>query len=585
MEKVLKVAILLSAVDKMSRVVESASQSSIKSLTRVQKETGKLADGAFKFGRQAGAFGLAIAAPLGLAVKAAEESEVANARLENVFRSMGDATGEAAKAAEAYASSLQMQIGVEDEIIMLAQAKLATFQDVSSETARMAGIFDRATNAAFDMAAAGFGEGEQNAVQLGKALQDPIKGINSLARSGVTFTNQEKDKIKKLVESGKLLKAQEIILKAVEKQVGGTGKATATTSAKTKAAFGEVAESVGKILLPQINKLLNKLIPVLENVIQWIEKNPKLAEGIAMGAAAVAGLALASSALSFVFGGMMKIIQFGSMVFKGLSMAIGWVSTAIRVMTAAMMANPILAIIMLILGLVVAIIMNWDKLVVFFKNLWEKIKNIFKAFWNWLKDHVPGLKLIVDNWDKIVAYFRDLWERVKAPFIQFWKWIKGIGSAMYEGGKNIVTSIWDGMKAAWGGLVDWFKSGLKTLREYLPFSPAKRGPLMDIHRVKLVETIASNIKPGPLVSAMNRATGSLRSSISKGTGLDGAGGGSRVAAGSGGSITINFSPTINAGAGGGGSKQDFIQSLREYQPELLRLLEDAMARRDRKKFA
>jgi hypothetical protein len=144
------------------------------------------------------------------------------------------------------------------------------------------------------------------------------------------------------------------------------------------------------------------------------------------------------------------------------------------------------------------------------------------------------------------------------------------------------------MKSAWNGLVDWFKGGLKKLREFLPFSPAKRGPLMDIHRIKLVETIASNIKPGPMVNAMNKATGAVRSSISKTSGMGAGSAAGAMGAGGGGgrgSVVVNFAPTINVGGAAGGSKQDFLKSLREYQPELMRVIEEAMARRDRTKFA
>src|SRR4029453_1971193 len=113
-------------------------------------------------------------------VTAAEESAQATARLEQIFASMGDTTGKAAAAAEDYAGALSRKIGVDDEAIMAAQAQLATFGKVSDETARTAGVFDRATSAAADLAAAGFGSLDTNAVQLGKALQDPVKGLTAL---------------------------------------------------------------------------------------------------------------------------------------------------------------------------------------------------------------------------------------------------------------------------------------------------------------------------------------------------------------------------------------------------------------------
>jgi hypothetical protein len=63
-----------------------------------------------------------------------------------------------------------------------------------------------------------------NAVALGKALNDPIKGISALTRNGITFTESEKERIKVLVESNKVGEAQNMILQAIETQVGGNGR-------------------------------------------------------------------------------------------------------------------------------------------------------------------------------------------------------------------------------------------------------------------------------------------------------------------------------------------------------------------------
>src|ERR1700712_5749455 len=66
----------------------------------------------------------------------------------------------------------------------------------------------------------------------GKALNDPLKGISALSRAGVTFTQSQQDSIKAMVGANDLLGAQKIILGEVEKQVGGTAKATATNGEK-----------------------------------------------------------------------------------------------------------------------------------------------------------------------------------------------------------------------------------------------------------------------------------------------------------------------------------------------------------------
>jgi hypothetical protein len=175
-----------------------------------------------------------------------EAANTARARLANIVAQMGlfgDKSVEVTNRLIQYSLATGRQTGMDQKSIQMTQAKLATFAELA-ETADVAGgAFDRATRAAIDMAASGFGSAEQNAVQLGKALNDPIKGITSLARSGVTFTDKEKEKIRVLVESNKMLKAQDLVLSAIEKQVGGTATATANASEQIKVAMSQVTES------------------------------------------------------------------------------------------------------------------------------------------------------------------------------------------------------------------------------------------------------------------------------------------------------------------------------------------------------
>jgi hypothetical protein len=102
-----------------------------------------------------------------------------------------------------------------------------------------------------------------NAVSLGKALNDPIKGIASLNRNGITFTIQEKERIKTLVESNKIGEAQALILAAIETQVGGTAEATANATDRMKVGFQQVTERVGLALLPVLEKFTSFLLDVV----------------------------------------------------------------------------------------------------------------------------------------------------------------------------------------------------------------------------------------------------------------------------------------------------------------------------------
>jgi hypothetical protein len=221
----------------------------------------------------------AITRGLTSAVEAAEKVQQSDQRLEQVAKSMGlfgDETAQVTAKLKKYADRLELSTGVEAETIKLAQAKLFTFKQLGKTAGELDGQFDRATKAALDLAATGFGTAETNAVQLGKALQDPIKGITALARAGVTFTAEEKEKIKVLVEGNKLLEAQDLILSAIEQQVGGVAEATAKSSDKIKNAFGQIEDAIGLALLPLLDEFSNWLATPdgsakLEEVIQFFQ--------------------------------------------------------------------------------------------------------------------------------------------------------------------------------------------------------------------------------------------------------------------------------------------------------------------------
>ena len=117
------------------------------------------------------------------AIRAAEEAEVADNRLQNVAESMGlfgSQTDAVVERMKEFADVTMLATAVDDEIIKSTQAKLLTFANLAKTADEVGGAMDRATLAAIDLAAAGFGEAETNAVQLGKALQDPVKGITAL---------------------------------------------------------------------------------------------------------------------------------------------------------------------------------------------------------------------------------------------------------------------------------------------------------------------------------------------------------------------------------------------------------------------
>lgn len=193
----------------------------------------------------------------------ADAGDDLNASIEQGLKTMGlygSGFDEVAGRVQDYAKTLSQATAVDINSIKATQAKLLTFKELAKSADTLGGNFDRATQAAVDMAAKGFGEAETNATQLGKALQDPVKGITALTRSGVTFTEAEKAKIAAMVESGQTMEAQSFILSAIEKQVGGTAAATAGGFELMKNRVSIFAQELAGKALPYMDRFGNFMI-------------------------------------------------------------------------------------------------------------------------------------------------------------------------------------------------------------------------------------------------------------------------------------------------------------------------------------
>jgi hypothetical protein len=301
----------------------------------------------------------ALAAAGKSALAAGEEVNSANNRILQINTAMGLFGSETQKVTDRITKLAEAQgteLGISNLTIKATQAKLLTFKNLAKSAKTVGGAFDRANKAALDMAAAGFGSAEGNAVQLGKALENPIKGIAALAKSGVTFTEQEKDKIATLVESNKMLEAQEMVLAAIEAQVGGTAKATADDTARMKEGFAQFQQSLGLGLLP----ILEAVTPVLLGMANWAKENPG--------------------------------------TFKVLAAAIGAIAISILAINAAMALNPISAIAIGVVALIAGVVLAYKR---------------FETFRNIVDTVFSGIKI---GFDLVVTYLKTVAGIYKAIF-------------------------------------------------------------------------------------------------------------------------------------------------------------------------
>jgi phage-related protein len=199
-------------------------------------------------------------------VEAAIQAQQNQAQLNNVLRSTHDAVGMSADQINAMVQSLKNLTGVDDDVILQGTNMLLTFTNIGKT------VFPEANQAMEDMAVAmnhGSLQGldmKDTAIQLGKALNDPINGISALARVGVTFTQQQKDQIKAMVEAGDTAGAQKVILQELEKEFGGAAKAAGDADPfnKFKLAVGDIGKTIGGIVLPPLTAFMDFITPLVQ---------------------------------------------------------------------------------------------------------------------------------------------------------------------------------------------------------------------------------------------------------------------------------------------------------------------------------
>lgn len=176
---------------------------------------------------------------LGEASSLAKTQIAAEKKLGAVLKATGNAAGLTADEIKKLAGERQALTNFGDEDTINAAGLLASFKEIKGDA------FKGAIPLIQDMSAAMGQDLKASAIQLGKALNDPIAGIGAMSRVGVQFTYQQKEMIKGLVESGQMAKAQAVIMNELKSEFGGTAEAMADPLTQASNAWGDFKEQVG----------------------------------------------------------------------------------------------------------------------------------------------------------------------------------------------------------------------------------------------------------------------------------------------------------------------------------------------------
>src|SRR5262245_4647841 len=414
------------------------------------------------------------------------EANKISAQTNAVLKSTGNAANVTAKDVDTLATSIMKKSGMDDEAIASGENLLLTFTNIRNETGKGNDIFDQTTKIMADMSVALGQDTKSSALQLGKALNNPVKGVTALQRVGVSFTDSQKAQIKALVDSGKTMDAQKLILRELNKEFGGS------------------AEAAGKTLPGQLNilkqnfsnlagQIVATLAPALGKVAKLFAEHPRLMKAVVL---AVVALSAAMVALNIA----MAIYEARALISAA---ATGVWTAAQWLLNAALSANPIGLVVIAIVALVAAIILAYKKVDWFRKGVnaaFDAVKKAALSVFNWLKANWPlllgilagpfglAVALIVTHWGKVSAACRAALDTVKKLLGGFVGWIVDTATkivapinklvAAFKGLDDPVKTAVANIKAAINGLISWL-SGIvsKVGAEATKIANAIKAPL------------------------------------------------------------------------------------------------------------
>ena len=319
--------------------------------SKAKKELAETSDGVKSVGKSADIMGKALIAgaaagaaglvALGVgAFNAAAESAKIGRETERVIKTIGAASWTSAAQVSELAGAISDKTGADDEAIQSGANLLLTFANVKNEVGEGNDVFDQATGLALDMSTALGTDMSGAAVQLGKALNDPLKGITALSKAGVSFTEDQKAQIKLMAESGDLLGAQKIVLAELSKEFKGAAEAAGTPLDKLMVAAGNLQEEIGAKLIPAVDAvagvLLGAMGPALEAVSGFVTDHTELIKYLG-------GVALV--ALAGAYGPVIaaQAILMGQGVIQWVSSVIGYMGTLAAIFLETAAAEGVLA--------------------------------------------------------------------------------------------------------------------------------------------------------------------------------------------------------------------------------------------------
>lgn len=355
--------------DKATKEVKELNTAS-KGLGSTFKSMAGLAAGAFALG--------AIGRFATESAKMWDTQQKAIADVNSALISTGGTAGKTLSQLENDATKLQnTSLFGDEDILKNATANLLTFTNIANEE------FDRTQQVTLDLSTRMGTDLKSSALQLGKALNDPVKNLSALGRAGIQFKDSQIETIKALASTNRMAEAQSLILDELETQFGGAAKAAAeaglgpmqqlgNTFDDMREGIGGLVAQIGIALLP----MLRNLVTGMQMATKWISENIELIKDLG------------------------KVILVITGIWAAYTLVVNGAAIAQTALNLVMSMNPIGAVIALIAALTAGIVVLWHKS--------DGFRSTLKGMWEGIK----VLGGVVKNFvEKIFAPFLEAWQQ------------------------------------------------------------------------------------------------------------------------------------------------------------------------------
>lgn len=281
------------------------------------------------------------------------------------------------------------------------------------------------------------------------------------------------------------------LLPVIETALNSIAAALPTITDKVGEILPGLIQKLAPILITSAVNLINALIPKIPSLIKSLL--PPIIDGFILIVKNIFGMV--PTWLEAIVIPIMAFIGTFSMIMKIISIVKG-ITSAISVLNAVMLANPIVLIIAAIVALIAIFVVLWKKCD-WFRNfwigLWNGIVKIVVGAWEWIKGLFAGvIDFISNNWQALLLFlvnpfagaFKLLYDNCEGfknfvngfvnAVVNFFKSIPGklvsfaqgivnvftsIPGKMMNVGQNIAQGLWNGIS----GLKNWVINKVKGM--------------------------------------------------------------------------------------------------------------------------